>query len=220
MPLYTPSQAILAVKSAAGISSQFATQANSPVLTEVNGKGILISGAANASKTVRRAGKALPAADTTIIARVRLFGRDATNRAGIFVRDSATNRMIILHLEYSGAITNYQPTAASYSSDTVAVTAFGPSPGSLYQNAAEHYFKLVYTHSGKTIEGYSSNDGQLWSANFITAGVTGGTYVANPDQMGICVISEAAAAGPMGFISVWNDGGVNSFTYDDTLVFA
>lgn len=196
-----------APKSAAGIAAIFPTLGNAPTLTEVNGKGLYMTGAV-ASLQLRYAVKALPTADTTVIAYVRGSLGANYNSIGLIIRDSTSGRSITNTMTH-----NNGPTvdALLMNSDTslssgIAVTG--------EEQLDRHWLRLRYIHATKTVNYDVSADGVTWR-NFVSNSV----WLAAPDQMGVVYGCRNGSVQGGGFIMYYNDG-VSSFDFDPDVVYS
>ena len=194
----------LTPKSASGIAAIFPINLNSIVATEVDGRGLYVTGAA-AANTMRALLKPLPAADTVVTALVYGNATANYNSIGVVIRDSSAGTSISVGPFWSSAP---RVEASTRASDTSVPSGFGVSA---YQYPV--YLRLEYAHATKTVSASWSPDGVLW-----TTPLSGSAFVANPDQIGVMWASRNASNQGGGFIAYYDDG-TDSFNFDPYVVY-
>ena len=194
----------LTPKSASGIAAIFPINLNTIVATEVDGRGLYVSGAV-ATGIMRGLLKPLPAANTVVTALV--YGKVTANynTIGIVIRDSSAGTSISV-----GSLWAAGPRveASTRTSDTATPSGFGATN---YQGPV--YLRLTYVHATKAVSASWSPDGVLW-----TTPLSGSTFVANPDQFGVMLASRNTSDQGGGFIAYYDDG-TDSFNFDPYVVY-
>lgn len=187
-------------KSASGFAAAFPTVVNTLLMTEVDGKGLYLSGAAVAGPQTRYALKALPAADTTVTVAVHSSLLANFNRMGLVFKDNATGKLLTLTVDYNGGVG--EVACESWTSDTVrsATVATGEAT-----NGVEFmYLRFVYTNATKVLDCYFSHDGVSWN-KFVTSNA----FLASPSHYGVLYTNWNATLPGGGYIAYFDDGSIN-----------
>lgn len=190
-------------KPATGLAAYFPTIGNSLTVTEVNGKGLYLTGAP-ATTAMRYALKPLPiASDTTITVLVRGSLLADFNMLGCCIKDAATGKLVSLGFGRTGTLEFDRWNTDTARASTVGGGTAGPD---------SVWFRLSYVASTKAITGQYSYDGVTWFTV-----VTADAFLANPSHMGISYQSWNATTTGGGYVMYYDDG-TQSFDFDPSVV--